>query len=105
MSARSAEWRVEIQPVEDPSPIPRAHPLASKGGMQALANILNADNIWRALTKRQRELLLSTAAGAPVAARADVRRRLEARGLLHADNGSRPRLTEAGRLVILWRLP
>lgn len=84
-----------------------AHPLATRRGAETLAAILTADTVWRKLTKPQREVLLSAAAGAPIVARADVRRRLSSRGLitvLSAAAGT-PELTEAGRFVVAWRLP
>jgi hypothetical protein len=74
-------------------------PAAGQTGAHALIQLLMADVLWRALTKPQRELLLSCAAGAPIAARADVRARLVSRGLI--EDG--PRLTDAGRLVVRLR--
>lgn len=64
------------------------------------------DEIWAALTKPQRELLLSCAAGAPIVARADVRGRLWERGLIcYRDKSTVPEPTLAARLVLHWRLP
>lgn len=108
MSARTVDtilggedWSLAARPLEeDPGPVGE-YPLASKGGIHAFTQVIIADEAWRQLTKPQRELLLSAAAGAPVAARADVRRRLVARGLLNDDLTT----TAAGRLVIYWRLP
>ena len=86
------------------------YPLASEDGIRALSNVLVADDIWRTLTKPQRELLLSTVAGMPIKARADVTARLVARGLLVADpiflaDGNPAAATLAGRFVVEWRLP
>ena len=64
----------------------------------ALDAVLIADAAWRKLTRPQQELLLSTAAGAPVAARADVRTRLTKRGLIDECG-----VTGAGWCVIHWR--
>jgi hypothetical protein len=66
-----------------------------------LSQVLTADLIWRKLTAPQRELLLSAVAGYPVAPRRDVLRRMIDRGLV--DKYLQP--TEAGRLVVKWRLP
>jgi hypothetical protein len=66
--------------------------------------ILTADDVWRALTRPQREVLLSAAAGAPIRARADVRRRLSSRGLIVSAAADAAELTELGRVVVRWRL-
>lgn len=97
------DWSVQVSGT-DPAAIHRAHPLASRGGVNMLSNILAASAVWRNLTKPQRELLLSTVAGAPVAARRDVVARMVARGLLNAADGM-PCATAAGRAVVEWRCP
>lgn len=102
------DWAVRVEKVDPPEPINPKYPLASKGGINALSNILQADAIWRALTKPQRELLLSAAAGAPIAARRDVLKRMTDRGLLEPywwDDMSHIEPTDAGRFVVQWRLP
>ena len=80
------DWHAEVRPVE---------PVV--GG--ALVEFLTAGVIWRALTRPQRELLVSTAAGAPIRARADVENRLFQRGLITAYN----EITPAGRAVMRMR--
>lgn len=72
-----------------------------------LTLILTADKTWRALTARQREVVLSAAAGAPIAARSDVLRRLSSSGLITVTSAivGAAELTDFGRLVVRWRLP
>lgn len=103
----SPDWSVDVQPTPDPGPIHPNYPLASAGGVSALGNILMASEVWNALTKRQRELLLSAAAGAPISVRADVRARLSSRGLITVLSAAvdAAELTDAGRFVIRWRCP
>lgn len=105
MTAVKPEWRVEAVLSENLGTISRDYPLATLGGAHALHQLLVASDIWRALTRAQRELLLSTAAGAPIRARRDVRQRLYDRGLISHPScaGGVPELTEAGRLLIAWR--
>lgn len=78
----------------------------SSGGQSALSRLLIADGIWRKLTRPQRELLLSTAAGFPIAARSDVRAKLSSRGLITVLSAAAglPEITDAGRMVVQWRL-
>jgi hypothetical protein len=95
----SGDWAVAAVPLDDPQPVHPRYPLASKGGVQLLALMVNADRVWRALTKPQRELLLSVVAGFPIKARADVTARLVGHGLVDDALSA----TEAGRLVVRWR--
>lgn len=99
------DWSVDVQPTPDPGPIDTDHPLASLGGMSAFHDILMASDVWGALTRRQREVLLSAAAGAPISVRADVRRRLSSRGLITVVSAAvdAAELTDAGRFVVQWR--
>jgi hypothetical protein len=85
------------------------YPLATRSGVEALHGMLAATEVWRSLTKPQRELLLSTVGDAPIKARSDVTQRLLDRGLLVADpifpeDGNPAAATDAGRFVVAWRL-
>lgn len=99
----TSEWVIAAVPAEPLviTDATRAHPLATKSGIWMLNQILIASDAWSRLTKPQRELLLSACAGYPVLARADVKDRMVARGLITED--LQP--TEAGRLVVKWRTP
>lgn len=63
--------------------------------------LLQAAAMWRHLTRVQREVLLSSVAGYPIACRADVLKRMVARGLV--DKYLNP--TEAGKFIVRWKLP
>jgi hypothetical protein len=77
------------------------YPLAHRDGVTMLHLVLAATEVWKALTRPQRELLLSCVAGSPIKARVDVYGRLTVLGLL--DGNYAP--TGRGRAVVRWRLP
>lgn len=99
----TTEWVIAAVPAEPPviTDATRTHPLATQSGIWMLNQILIASDAWKRLTKPQRELLLSACAGYPVQARADVKARMVARGLIEDD--LQP--TSAGRLIVKWRTP
>jgi hypothetical protein len=84
----------------DDLPADWAVDLAAGRAPHMLLSVLQADVIWRKLTRPQRELLLSACAGWPVKPRTDVKDRLVGRGLV--DEQLTP--TDAGRFVVKWRL-
>lgn len=75
-------WRVEIG--EEPAPL--------------LAEALNARQIWRLLTAKQRAAILAAYPDGRVVGHPLTLNALERHGLMTGE----PKLTEAGRLVAKW---
>lgn len=100
----ATDWAVHLEPNPLGGPLTetdRQYPLATQRGISALTNFLNANAVWKALSRPQRELLLSCAAGWPILARADVVARMVRRGLITDGLAA----TDAGLFIIAWRIP
>jgi hypothetical protein len=79
------DWKVGIGP--DP--------------VSLFAEVLNCQQVWRWLTRAQRDALVVHTAGDRISAHPRVLASLHKRGLVGVDD----ELTEAGRLVRKWNLP
>lgn len=87
MRTLPSDWSVRMEPTTETHYMP-------------ILRLMAGNTVWEALTRPQRELLLSCHADAPIKARADVTARLVKRGLINADLT----VTEAGKEIIQWHL-